>query len=99
MRANSFVAAHVINTLIAAGHHVTGTVRSASKGEKILELHPEWKSQLSFVTIADYTAPSVWDEVFKAKPYDYIVHTAAPLLDDPANSDYDRDFLQPSVKT
>lgn len=26
-----------------------------------------------------------------------IVHVAAPLLDNPANTDYDRDFLKPSV--
>lgn len=26
-----------------------------------------------------------------------IIHVAAPLLDNPANTDYDRDFLKPSV--
>jgi len=26
-----------------------------------------------------------------------IVHVAAPLLDNPAHTDYDRDFLKPSV--
>lgn len=26
-----------------------------------------------------------------------IIHVAAPLLDNPANTDYERDFLKPSV--
>lgn len=39
--ANSFVAAHVISALIAAGHSVTGSVRRAAAGKEILEWHPE----------------------------------------------------------
>jgi nucleoside-diphosphate-sugar epimerase len=96
--ANSFVAAHVISALIEAGHSVTGSVRRSSAGDAILAEHPEWKSKLDFVEIKDYAEASIWDDVFKSRNFDYIVHVAAPLLDNPANTDFDRDFLRPSVE-
>ena|ERR1700761_9764317 len=96
--ANSFVAAHVIKTLVDAGHTVTGSVRRASAGEAVLEEHPEWAGKLDFVEIQDYAETGIWDAVFQSKDFDYIVHVAAPLLDNPANTDYDRDYLRPSVE-
>ncbi|ORX99878.1 hypothetical protein BCR34DRAFT_606460 [Clohesyomyces aquaticus] len=95
--ANSFVAAHVINELIANGHTVTGSVRRLSAGEALLEAHPEWKEKLDFVVIEDYAKPGAFDEVFQKNQFDYIVHVAAPLLDNPENTDYDIHFLKPSV--
>jgi nucleoside-diphosphate-sugar epimerase len=96
--ANSFVAAHVINTLIAEGHTVTGSVRRATAGEIVLAEHPEWSRKLDFVEIKDYAEAGIWNDVFKSRAFDHIVHVAAPLLDNPANTDYDRDFLRPSVE-
>jgi hypothetical protein len=29
--------------------------------------------------------------------FDYVIHTAAPLLDDPRLRDFEKDFLKPSV--
>jgi len=95
--ANAFVAAHVIEGLIAAGHTVTGSVRRTSAGEDLLVEHPEWKGKVDYVLIEDYAKEGIWDEVFKTKNFDYVVHVAAPLLDNPANTDYDRDFFTPSV--
>jgi nucleoside-diphosphate-sugar epimerase len=96
--ANSFVAAHVIDALLARGHTVTGSVRRRAAGEPVLAEHHEWIGKLDFVEIADYAEPGVWDDVFKSNNFDHIVHIAAPLLDNPANTDYDRDFLRPSVE-
>jgi nucleoside-diphosphate-sugar epimerase len=95
--ANSFVGAHVINSLIAAGHTIVGTVRRDGLADQILALHPEWKDKLEIIIVRDYADESNWDEVFKKYSFDHIVHVAAPLLDNPANTDYDRDFLKPSV--
>lgn len=115
---NSFVAAHVIKELIAAGHTVTGSVRRTSAGEAVLEEHPEWKGKLDFVLIEDYAEAGAFDPVFKSQQFDHvrlsnktptpsprpvlttsqIVHVAAPLLDNPENTDFDRDFLRPSVE-
>lgn len=96
--ANSFVAAHIITNLIEIGHKVTGSVRRSSAGEAILTENPEWKGKLDFVEIKDYAEAGIWDGVFKTQELDYIVHVAAPLLDNPANTDFDRDYLRPSVE-
>ena len=96
--ANSFVAAHIISKLIESGHTVTGSVRRSSAGEAILAQNPEWNGKLDFVEIADYAEAGIWDNVFKTKEFDYIVHVAAPLLDNPANTDFDSHYLRPSVE-
>ncbi|KAF4634262.1 hypothetical protein G7Y89_g3840 [Cudoniella acicularis] len=96
--ANGFFAAHVIDQLIAEGHDVTGSVRSESKGQQILARHPEYKGHLDFVLVSDYTVSGTWDAAFHKTAFDYVIHTAAPLLDDPRNVDFDENFLAPSVK-
>jgi nucleoside-diphosphate-sugar epimerase len=96
--ANGFFAAHVIDQLIAKGHEVTGSVRSEKKGQEILDRHPEYKGHLDFVLVSDYTASGTWDVAFQKTDYDYVIHTAAPLLDNPQNTDFDKHFLAPSVK-
>ena len=95
--ANGFVAAHLLDRLIAAGHTVVGSVRSPSKGEQILATHPEYADKLSFVVVTDYAAEGTWDEAFQKHDFDYVVHSAAPLLDDPQNTDFDEHYLRPSV--
>lgn len=95
--ANGFVAASILDELIRNGHKVTGSVRSPAKGQQILETHPEWKDQLDFVTVSDYSAAGTWDEAFQNHDFDYVIHTAAPLLDDPRLTDFVKDFLNPSV--
>ncbi|KAK0650026.1 hypothetical protein B0T16DRAFT_325498 [Cercophora newfieldiana] len=95
--ANSFVGAHVINSLLAAGHKVVGTVRRESLIEQIFGLHPEWKENVELTVVGDYADEASWDALFTKYSFDYIAHVAAPLLDNPAHTDYDRDFLKPSV--
>jgi len=95
--ANSFVAAHIIQILIADGHTVVGSVRRQSAGDDLLKVHPEWKEKLQFVVIEDYAKDGAWDPVFQQHEIDYIVHTAAPLMDNPANTDYDEHYLEPGV--
>jgi nucleoside-diphosphate-sugar epimerase len=96
--ANSFVAAHIIDQLIILDHSVTGSVRSPLKGQQIIDLHPTYKNHFSFIIVSDYATPGTWDQVFKDGDFDYVIHTAAPLLDNPRNTDFDRDFLEPAVK-
>jgi nucleoside-diphosphate-sugar epimerase len=95
--ANSFVAAHIIQALITLGHTVTGTVRRASAGEAVLALHPEWKGHLVFVEIEDYAIEGVFDNVFKSKDIDYVIHVAAPFAVTSPDTEYERDFLLPGV--
>jgi uncharacterized protein YbjT (DUF2867 family) len=70
--ANSFVAAHIINALIAAGHHVTGTVRRAAVGDEIFAFHPEWKDHLDIVVVEDISNEASWDAVFQKKEFDHV---------------------------
>jgi nucleoside-diphosphate-sugar epimerase len=95
--ANSFVGVHVIKALIDAGHTVTGSVRRAKAGEEVLNEHPEWKSKVDFVEVADYTAPNAWDEIFQTREFHYIVHVASPMVGNAGQTDYERDWLQPAV--
>jgi nucleoside-diphosphate-sugar epimerase len=95
--ANSFVAAQIIDQLIALGHFVVGSVRSSPKGDEILATHPEYAGKISFVTVSDYAKKGIWENIMREGEFDYVIHVAAPLLDDPRLSDFERDFLAPSV--
>ncbi|KAM7223191.1 hypothetical protein V8F06_001404 [Rhypophila decipiens] len=96
--ANSFVAAHIINALIEAGHHVTGTVRRASSADEIFALHPEWKDHLDIVVVDDFTNQTRWEDLFKTNQFDHVAHVAAPLVDIPGTTDYDTHFYHPNVE-
>ncbi|KAF2729128.1 NAD(P)-binding protein [Polyplosphaeria fusca] len=95
--ANSFVAAHIINELIATGHSVTGSVRRVSAGEDLFNEHPEWKGKLDFEVVQDYADQAALDALFQKHQFDHIVHVAAPMPGKPELSDYDKDFLRPAV--
>ncbi|KAI9785949.1 MAG: hypothetical protein M1839_008215 [Geoglossum umbratile] len=95
--ANGFVAAHAIDALVKQGHTVVGSVRRDIYGDQLLSIHPEWKDQVSFINVSDYTKEGTWDEAFKAGDLDYALHIAAPMPS-PKNTDFDRDFLEPNVK-
>ena len=95
--ANSFFAAHLLNQLIADGHTITGTVRSLSKGDQLLALHPEWKDHLHFVEVGNLSKPGVWDAVIQQGNFDYVIHNAAPMPGSKPTMDFDGDFLEPNV--
>jgi nucleoside-diphosphate-sugar epimerase len=95
--ANSFFAAHLLNQLVSDGHTVTGTVRSLSKGKQLLEIHPEWKDHVRFVEVTNLSHHGTWDTVIQQGNFDYVIHNAAPMPDSQSATDFDRDFLEPSV--
>ncbi|KAL2419908.1 hypothetical protein ABEF95_008264 [Exophiala dermatitidis] len=97
--ANGFVGAAVVNELITQHHKVILAVRTPSSAEGLVSKHPEWPAQdISVARVADFTVPGVFDEVFHQHPdIEYIVHVAAPLLDDPHNTDFVEHFEKPSV--
>lgn len=77
--ANGFLASQVLSGLIERNYHVIATVRSAKKGQEIINLHPTWKDSITFAYIADIAAPNAYDEVLKDHTFDYIIHTASPV--------------------
>jgi nucleoside-diphosphate-sugar epimerase len=95
---NGFLGATMVAAALSAGHKITGTVRNLKAGKDLLAVHPEWDHSLvDFVEVPDYTTEGVFDEIFKKGAFDYVLHTAAPVLDDPKNTDFERDFEKPSV--
>lgn len=94
--ANSFVATYIIVELISKGHTVTGIVRRTSAGNGLLANYPEWTKKFNFEVVEDYTRKGAFDNVFQAREYDYVVHTAAPMPKATA-LDFDEDFLRPGV--
>jgi putative NADH-flavin reductase len=80
------------------GHLVTASVRSEAKAQEILALHPSWKNQLSFASVADVALKDVFDEVFSkaVDGFDFVIHTASPVKFDV--TDIQKDLLDPAVQ-
>jgi nucleoside-diphosphate-sugar epimerase len=94
---SGFVAAHCVDTLLRHGHSVVFTVRSAEKGDKILQNNPGTpKSNLSYVIVKDIAVENAFDEAVKSDPpFEGVLHTASPFhfnIVDPK-----KDFLDPAV--
>ncbi|OAA66943.1 ketoreductase [Niveomyces insectorum RCEF 264] len=95
---SGFIAAHVLNVLLERGHSVVTTVRSAAKGEKILEaVGTSAKGKLSYVVVSDIAQEGAFDKAVQAEPpFDYVIHTASPFPD--AFNDAVKDVLDPAIK-
>jgi nucleoside-diphosphate-sugar epimerase len=95
---SGFVGATVLAHLIQHGHGVIAIVRSTSSADRILSTHPEWKKIVTFEVVSDFTKPGVFDFIFrKHSEIDFVIHVAAPLLDDPQNTDFVTHFEKPSI--
>ncbi|KKY21505.1 putative ketoreductase [Phaeomoniella chlamydospora] len=93
---SGFIAAHCLDILLAHKHTVVTTVRSAAKGQKILDAHPDVpKGQLSYVIVEDIAKPGAFDEAVKSEPpFDACLHTASPFHH---NFDKPTELLEPAV--
>lgn len=98
---NGFVGATVVSTLLSSkfNHRVILAVRSVSSAEALIAIHPEWPADnVVIASVPDFTVPGAFDEVFKSHPeIDYVIHVAAPLLDDPRNNEFVEHFEKPNV--
>ncbi|XDG05436.1 hypothetical protein ABKA04_005051 [Annulohypoxylon sp. FPYF3050] len=71
---SGFIAAHVLESLLGSGYSVVTTVRSAQKGQQILDSHKQYnKDKLDFVIVEDIMKSGVSDPPFEAA-----VHCASP---------------------
>lgn len=96
---SGFLGATIVAEALSQGHRITGTVRSLKLGQDLLKIHPEWDhTMIDFVEVPDYTTEGVFDEIFRSNKLDYILHTAAPVLDNPANTDFVKHYEIPSVQ-
>ncbi|KAI2627721.1 3-beta hydroxysteroid dehydrogenase/isomerase family protein [Hypoxylon sp. NC1633] len=77
---SGFIAAHVLESLLEHGHSVVTTVRSAKKGQRILDSHKQYgKDKLDFVVVEDILEPGAFDSaVVSDPPFEAAVHCASP---------------------
>lgn len=77
--ATGFIAGHVIHQLIEAGHDVTGTARSASKGAALSQTISAYAGKPVSISIreADLSSDAGWAEAVAGM--DYVHHVASPF--------------------
>lgn len=79
------------------GYQTTASVRSEAKAQEILELHPAWKSKVTFVFVKDIATVGAFDDVFKQENgFDYVIHTASPV--NFSVTDFQKDLIDPAVQ-
>ncbi|KAK2753699.1 methylglyoxal reductase (NADPH-dependent) gre2 [Onygenales sp. PD_40] len=78
---SGFIAAHVLDSLLARGHSVVTTVRSEEKAQKIREAHPNVpKDKLDFAIVEDIAKLDAFDKaVISDPPFETVIHTASPF--------------------
>jgi dihydroflavonol-4-reductase len=93
--ANGFVASHLVQQLLEAGHQVRGTVRDPRKADSVAHLRalPGARDRLELVA-ADLTQPNAFDA--HVQGMDCVMHTASPYALDVA--DPQRDLVDPAVR-
>lgn len=93
---NGFVAVHILIRLLANGHRVVATVRSAEKGRQTLGCIPkDMKPYVTFAVIPDVGAANSFDQVIKENQFDGVIHTATPFA---YNVTSPHDLFDPAVR-
>ncbi|KAB5594063.1 NADPH-dependent aldehyde reductase ARI1 [Ceratobasidium theobromae] len=90
--ANGFIAVWVCKTFLDAGYTVRGTVRSASKGDYLVNLFKSYGDKFQYVVVEDIAKEGAFDEAVKG--VDGVAHTASPFhfeAQDP------QDLIKPAV--
>jgi hypothetical protein len=84
--------------VIQRGYQTVASVRSPSKAQAILSLHPSWEGKVEFVYVPDIATPGAFDQAFKSENvgFDYIIHTASPVTFDV--QDVKKDLIDPALK-
>lgn len=72
--------AHILEQLLAQGHHVVTTVRSEAKAAPIRAAYPDKSpEELTIAIVPDIAQPSAFDEVVKIPGIEVVLHTASPF--------------------
>lgn len=87
----------MLDVLLERGHSVVTTVRSAQKGQTILDNHPKFpKDKLDFVIVEDIAQPGAFDKAVLSKPpFEFVIHTASPFHFNV--TDTQKDLLDPAI--
>jgi len=78
--ASGYIAAHCVQTLLAHGFRVRGTVRSESKGNYLKNLFDKefGPSKFEYVIVEDLQKPSGFNPAFEKHDVDAVLHVASP---------------------
>ncbi|KAK1595069.1 NAD dependent epimerase/dehydratase [Colletotrichum navitas] len=77
---SGFIAAHILEQLLARGHSVVTTVRSEDKAQRIRDAHKDVDaSRLSVAIVPDIAREDAFDEVVKTPGLEAVLHTASPF--------------------
>ncbi|KAE9368254.1 NAD(P)-binding protein [Stipitochalara longipes BDJ] len=95
--ASGFICSHILELLVEREYQIVASVRSPSKAEAILALHPTWKGSVDFVYVADIAVPGAFDQTLKSEKigFDYVIHTASPVSF--SVNDVKKDLIDPAV--
>ncbi|EPE07687.1 nadph-dependent methylglyoxal reductase gre2 [Ophiostoma piceae UAMH 11346] len=93
---SGFIAAHIVEQLLAKGHSVVTTVRSEAKAAHIYKAHPELgKDRLQIEIVPELTQPDAFDKTVQIPGIEIVLHTASPFhyrVTDPV-----KDLVDPAV--
>lgn len=94
---SGFIAAHCLDSLLAANHSVVVTVRSEEKFKKIQASHPGvGADKLSYAIVEDISKEGAFaSAVVSDPPFDAVLHTASPFHF--RATDVQKDLLDPAV--
>ena len=94
---SGFIAAHVLEALLAQGHSVVTSVRSEAKAQMLSDIFPDaCNDKLDFVYVADIAQEGAFDEAVKSDPpFEWVIHTASPVIFDV--TDTQKDLLDPAI--
>lgn len=93
---SGFIAAHVLDILLARGHSVVTTVRSEEKAQKIREAHPDTPaSLLDFRIVPDIAKVGAFDDAVQIDGLEAVIHTASPFHFNV--TDTKKDLLDPAI--
>ncbi|KAL7423608.1 hypothetical protein Q5752_001189 [Cryptotrichosporon argae] len=90
--ASGFIAAHAAKTFLDAGYPVRGTVRSADKGEYLVDLFKGSKAEFTYAIVEDIEQPDAFDEAVKGVAG--VAHMASPFH---MNAEDPQDLIGPAV--
>ncbi|KAF2021497.1 NAD(P)-binding protein [Aaosphaeria arxii CBS 175.79] len=94
--ANGFIAAHILSQLIEHKYYVIATVRSESKAQELIALHPQWKPHVTFTYVPDLTKEGAYQAAFEVGDVDYVIHAASPT--DFSVTDLQEQMIKPAVE-
>ncbi len=91
--ATGFIAAHVLDILLARGYHVKATVRSEEKGKALLSTRQSYKDQVTFAIVQDISQLGAFDDAMQG--VDGVIHVASPFHF--KVTDNEKDLLIPAI--